>query len=204
MSVRIKGKASKRMGLINGLYFLGAGTFFIVSNVHQYRLFGICLGVAFCLCAPGLVAAPHKDHLAATGKSWVYRVAAVPSWCALPLLLAVGAMLWLGVGTTVAAPQMIRHPLLYNNRVIHTTGNALVGNGKCTLLVPDGTGHRSDTKIWLSSGSKLCSKATTTHARVSVSGTFFVLRPKDHAATNYVLADATITTAGRGHVARGI
>ena len=201
MNIHVKKKMSQRTGLVAGLYFVGAGIFFIVSNVHMYCLFGVFVGIAFCLCAPGLLVAPYKSSLAAAGRQWVYRVAAVPTWCALPLLLVVGVSLWLGAGSTVAAARMIHHPLLYSNRVVHTSGNLLVGGGNCTLLVPSAAGHRIGAKVWLSSKSTLCAATDTTRTHANVSGTFIVLRSTGRTSFNYVLAGATITVADAGNTA---
>ncbi len=186
-------KLHKRAGLIAGLFLLGAGMFFVVSSVHMYRLFDMCTGVACCLCAPGLMVSPYKSSLAAIGRPWVYRASVALACCALPLLLLAGAVPWLGIGSSVAASRMVQYPILYNNRVVHTSGTILVGGGKCTLLAQESASHHSAEKIWLSSKSKLCSAAETTHVHANVTGTFIVLRSKGHVPSNYVLAGATIT-----------
>ncbi|HEX7339364.1 MAG TPA: hypothetical protein VF271_05460 [Rhodanobacteraceae bacterium] len=139
------------------------GALLVVLGWWALNRFTLCIGITFILFGASAVLLRRLRP----SRQWL---ALVPVVCGIALLA--GAGLSRQIDAHVTSVQLISHPLAYNHRMVHTTGEIVAGNGICELIIPGRTLSPAIRRIWLASRNVHCNDRTTRRWQANISGTF--------------------------------
>lgn len=115
----------------------------IALGLAWHEMSYIFIGAAYIFLGMGNL--PFTHRRGENGPTWRACLASASIWvglaaAAIPLLLiATGPNLatWLGFNANVTPSDLVRHPIIYNNQKIQTSGYVSASNGRCRLEVCD-------------------------------------------------------------------